>query len=798
MATEMGARQKTFLRGDKIESRLEFETLISDTSASLFACPLEEVHLAIERALERVRTFFHADRCGLLEASPDLRIVNVRHLSCAEGVSHVPPDLNLAPIFPWSFNRLFVERRILRVSSMMSELPEDAALERETSRQLSIKSALNIPLEHQGAIRHTIVLNNVREERDWPDVLVTRLRVFGEILVSALDRQEMLVDLHAAEERLNLAADSADAGLWAWDEKTGVCWATDKARKMFGYAQDQVITADLLLSSIHPDDRAMVQNVVDRSRLDAVPFDVEYRILRPDGQLRWFSTRGRPHFNAVGEAESFMGVTFDVTARKSVEKALLTSEARLESGADLAGLGFYELNFASGDAYLDARFRSLCGHPEGPLTALLALRFWAEHVHPDDLQQVMEQREQLHSGKLERVSIEYRYLHPSAGLRWMHHLARVAERDPAGRATRAYGVLRDNSERRQSEEALKDSLTEIERLKNKLQAEGEYLKAELRLAHVHDEIVGRSQGIQRVLHMVEQVAPTGSSVLVCGETGTGKELIAQAIHRLSPRRDRVMVKVNCAALPSGLIECELFGREKGAYTGALARQAGRFEIADGSTIFLDEIGELPLDLQVKLLRVLETGEFERLGSPKTFKADVRVVAATNRDLQDRIQKGKFREDLYYRLNVFPITLPPLRERREDIPLLVWSFIDEFSARMGKKITRVPRKTMDALMAKLWPGNVRELRNFIERAAIVTTGNTLTMPEMDESAQPAAAARTLAEVEREHILRVLEKTDWRIKGPKGAAAELNINPGTLYSRMKKLGIQTRHRPAGAGR
>jgi len=238
------------------------------------------------------------------------------------------------------------------------------------------------------------------------------------------------------------------------------------------------------------------------------------------------------------------------------------------------------------------------------------------------------------------------------------------------------------------------------------------------------------------------------------------------------------------------VESELFGREKGAFTGALTRQVGRFEVADGSTIFLDEVGELPPDVQVKLLRVLQEGEFERLGSPRTIKVNVRVIAATNRDLTDEIRKGRFREVLYYRLNVFPIRMPPLRERAEDIPLLVWTFLEDLSSRMGKKITQVPRTTMEALQRHPWPGNVRELRNVIEHGAIITTGDTLKVPLLDDAAPGVALPQTLADAEREHIQRVLESTGWRIKGPKGAAAALGLNPATLYSRMKKLGIRPR--------
>ena len=418
---------------------------------------------------------------------------------------------------------------------------------------------------------------------------------------------------------------------------------------------------------------------------------------------------------------------------------------------------------------------------------LQPVEFWAEHIHPEDRARVMEQRTQLHEGTLDRIDIEYRFLHPAQGEKWIHHLARVAERDAAGHAVQTFGVIRDITARRRAEDALRQSLAEIEQLKDRLQAESDYLKAEVKVSQSQGEVTGQSPAILRLLRQVEQVAPTDSSVLILGETGSGKELVAQAIHRLSPRHGHVVVKINCAALPAGLVESELFGREKGAFTGALTRQIGRFEVADGSTLFLDEVGELPLDLQAKLLRVLEAGEFERLGSPKPVKVDVRVIAATNRDLTAEIRNGRFRQDLYYRLNVFPLRVPPLRERAEDIPQLVWAFLGQLNTRMGKKITRVPRKTMEALQRHPWPGNVRELRNVIEHGAIVSTGDTLRVPLLDETAQVAAPTQTLADAEREHIRRAIERAGGHISGPNGAAAALGINRGTLYGRMRKLGI-----------
>jgi transcriptional regulator with GAF, ATPase, and Fis domain len=396
---------------------------------------------------------------------------------------------------------------------------------------------------------------------------------------------------------------------------------------------------------------------------------------------------------------------------------------------------------------------------------------------------------QVLDGRIATYSMEKRYRRKDRSIIWVNLTVSLV-RSADGRPRHFISIIEDITERKRAEQALKHSLEEIERLTDRLRAESDYLKAEIRVVQAQNAITGKSAAIQKVLHQVEQVAPTNSAVIIFGETGTGKELLAEAIHRLSPRARNVMVKVNCAALPSGLVESELFGREKGAFTGALARQVGRFEVADGSTLFLDEVGELPADVQVKLLRVLQEGEFERLGSPRTIKVNVRVIAATNRDLADEVRKGRFREDLYYRLNVFPIRMPPLRERPQDIPLLVWDFLADFSTRMGKKITQVPRPTMDALQRYAWPGNVRELRNVIEHGAIITRGETLRIPLLDDSPPGAAPPQTMADAEREHVLKVLERTRWRIKGPTGAAAALGLKPSTLYGRMKKLGIPLR--------
>jgi PAS domain S-box-containing protein len=337
-----------------------------------------------------------------------------------------------------------------------------------------------------------------------------------------------------------------------------------------------------------------------------------------------------------------------------------------------------------------------------------------------------------------------------------------------------------------------------ERERARLEQQNQYLREEIKSDHNFEEIVGRSPPLRAVLEAVGRVAPTDATVLITGETGTGKELIARAVHSASRRRDRPLIKINCAALPTGLLESELFGHEKGAFTGAIARRVGRFELADGGTIFLDEVGEIPLDAQAKLLRVLQEREFDRVGGAAPVRADVRVIAATNRDLLRAVRDRTFREDLYYRLSVFPIALPPLRARADDIPLLVHFCVGRFAARVGKRIERIDEDTMRLLCSYPWPGNVRELENVLERAVILATGPVLEIdPELLPSPQPqepvAADGTTLETVEKNHILTVLERTRWVIDGENGAAKLLGLHPNTLRSRMKKLGIA---RPATA--
>ena len=495
----------------------------------------------------------------------------------------------------------------------------------------------------------------------------------------------------------------------------------------------------------------------------------------------------------------------DITERKRAEETRYESERILNRAQEIAHLGSWELDLLTNRLkWSDETYRIFGLQPQEFSATYEA---FIEVVHPDDRAAV----DAAYSGSVregrDTYEIEHRAVRKSTGeIRTVHERCEHI-RDAAGRIIRSIGIVHDITERKKMEEALqkahdeleqqveertvelRTALSEINTLKDQLEAENIYFRQENKMKHRFEQILGQSDGLKYALYRAEQVAPMNTTVLILGETGVGKELIAFAIHDMSPRKDRPMITVNCAALPGNLIESELFGREKGAFTGADTRQVGRFEIAHGSTLCLDEIGELPLEVQAKLLRVIQHNEFERLGSSNTVKVDVRIVATTNRDLEEEIRKGRFRQDLYYRLNVFPITVPPLRQRKEDIPLMVQAFIERYSRKTGKQITSIQKETMKALQDYPWPGNVRELESIIERAVILCPGPVFQLADKLEISSPPllSAVRTLEETERNQILKILSETRWHIEGKDGAAAILGLHASTLRARMHKLGI-----------
>ncbi len=471
--------------------------------------------------------------------------------------------------------------------------------------------------------------------------------------------------------------------------------------------------------------------------------------------------------------------------RKDTEEHLRESELRLSLAAESADIGIWELNYDTNMFWATAHARKLFGYRNDDE---ISMERFEQSIHPDDRDRV-QQAIKNSLVKREAVDIEYQILTEKNVHKWIASRGRPFY-DTLGLPKRLLGISSDISERKRLESELKKRLKEVESLKLQLENENHYLREDLRTELGFEKIIGNSRELKAVLLAAKQVALTDATVLVLGETGTGKGLIAHAIHQMSARKGKPFITVNCAALPHNLIESELFGREKGAFTGANARQAGRFEVANEGTIFLDEIGDLPLELQAKLLRVLQDGEFERLGSTKTVKVNVRVISATGRDLRELVKNSSFREDLFYRLNVFPITLPPLRNRTEDIPLLAQFFVDKYARRMGRRIDSIAKSFLIKLMQYNWPGNVRELEHLIERSIIVCSGTSLTLEGKLESTSSIVSnsePRDLAAMERKHILQILQSTNWKIEGSDGAAAILELHPSTVRYRLKKLGI-----------
>ena len=641
------------------DKRLEFERLLVDFSARFVALPPEKVDDEISNALKEVLEFFSIDRCALLRLLPGKTSWQATHNAVAAGIPFYPIRTPTPiSIVPWIARKLAVEREAFSFARL-EELPEEAAVDKLTLKKFDIQSGLFIPIAALRSSEYSVSISSAEKDRTYPEEYIPQLRLLGEVFVNALERSMGEQALRESEERLNLAASAAEAGLWMMEMERGIVWATPKLRELLLFEPDEELPFDRFVAVVHPDDRDRVRMLVLKSLEGQEALNMEYRIVQPDGMIRWISSRGNP---------------------------------------------------------------------------------------------------------------------PSVG---------------SGLAKRLTGVSVDVTERKQMEQELRERLNEIERLKLQLEKENLYLREEIKTGKGFQKIVGNSEALQYVFFRVQQVAPTDATVLVLGETGTGKGMVAHAVHEMSARKDKPMLTVNCAALPANLIESELFGREKGAFTGAHAKQVGRFEVANGGTIFLDEIGEMPLELQAKLLRVLQDGEFERLGSPRTVKVDVRVIASTSRDLKAEVHNHRFREDLFYRLNVFPISMPPLRMRADDISELVGHFVNKYARKIGRQIKTVPKSTIKSLQAYSWPGNVRELEHVIERAVITSAGPVLRLADRLEG-EPVEAKedllKDLVAVEREHILKVLRKTRWKIDGVRGAASLLGLHPSTLRFRIKKLGIE----------
>lgn len=540
---------------------------------------------------------------------------------------------------------------------------------------------------------------------------------------------------------------------------------------------------ELWKSGLHPEDAPAVIQAVDAAA-EMRSLDIEYRWKHADGHYVWIRDMAVLVDGPNIGGPELIGAWLDISDLKEAVSSLQTSEERFRSIFNHAPMGIQILDDQGEHVMWNTAFLRILGYSQSEGEDLNL----SDRTFPDDRNRCDEMIENLKSGQCRDKSLQIRYYHRSGHLTYCHLVASSIT-DTKDRVQYIIMMIVDITDQKNSEKKLKTALSDVQDLTRQLEAENIYLQQEIKLDHNFDQIIGNSLALKLVLKDVEKVAGTDSTVLILGETGTGKELIARAIHSLSHRNTRPLLKVNCASLPGSLIESELFGHEKGAFTGAAARHKGRFELANGGTLFLDEIGELPLELQPKLLRILQEGEFERVGGSATLKTDARIITATNRNLKQMTIDREFRKDLYYRLNVFPIYLPPLNQRREDIPLLIHHFVKKTCKRTGKEIKSVTSRFIEILQSRNWIGNIRELENLIQRTIVMTDSNVLDRPAelSDSRAELPDTAAALAEVEKNHILKILELTRWQIEGTDGAARILDINPSTLRSRMKKHGI-----------
>jgi PAS domain S-box-containing protein len=543
--------------------------------------------------------------------------------------------------------------------------------------------------------------------------------------------------------------------------------------------------------AVHPDDLPRVIDAWRSSVETGAPYDVEHRIRRADGTYRWFQSRGMPYRDSDGRIVRWYNLLTDVDDLKQSEEMLRRSEADLLEAQRMSHTGSWRHNVVTDTLTVSAEVFRIRGRQPPP--GRMSIEFFYASMHPEDRDRIRSTYDTARSENAE-FDAEYRVLRPDGSVRHMHTIGHPVL-DDQGNVVEFVGTGIDVTDERQAMARLQGAFEEIERLKDRLRDENVALREEVNQAFMFEEIVGSSPALRHVVASVTKVAPTDSTVLITGETGTGKELIARAIHKHSRRSSRAFVSVNCAAIAPSLIASELFGHERGAFTGAVQQRQGRFELAHMGTIFLDEIGEIPGEMQVALLRVLQERQLERAGGNRAVPVDVRVIAATNRDLPAAIAAGAFRSDLYYRLNVFPIDVPPLRRRPEDVPLLVEYFVQKLATKMGKRIRRIDKHTLELCERYAWPGNIRELQNIIERSVILCAGDVLSIDETWLTSSDGSRTdpsrpltRTLQDQEREMIETALAGSRGKVAGGEGAAAKLGIPASTLESKIKQLRIE----------
>jgi PAS domain S-box-containing protein len=591
--------------------------------------------------------------------------------------------------------------------------------------------------------------------------------------------------LRESELKYRIVADHNHSWEWWRDPEGKFVYVSPSCKRITHHTPEEFVAdPDLLIRIFHPHDLPSFLKHLSEIEEGGLSGELELRVVRPDGSIRWIAHHCQPIFDEQGRFLGRRGSNRDITQRKAAENSLIESEERYRTLVESMNEGFAIADEKGTFVYANTKLFEMIGCTHDEVVGRPERNWLSEAGRRILGNQMIE----LEKGSRKPYEIEWKKRDGSTGHALVSPTPLFGDN---GQFKGNSAVITDITELKKAEESLREALSENQKLKERLEAENIYFRQEHELNHQFSNIVGQSNALKYVLFRAEQVAAANTSVLILGETGTGKELIAAAIHQMSSRRDKPLITVNCAALPNHLIESELFGREKGAFTGSDSRQAGRFEIADGSTLCLDEIGEMPMEVQAKLLRVVQHNEFERLGSSRTIRVDVRIIATTNRDLEEEVRKGRFRQDLYYRLNVYPLTVPPLRQRKDDIPLLVNFFVEQYARGLGKEFASIHSESMKILQDYEWPGNVRELRNVIERSVILAKGPVFQLFDRLENQAcqtPSSGLKTLEETEREQILRTLTETRWRINGKNGAAAILGLHPSTLRAKMHKLGIR----------
>jgi PAS domain S-box-containing protein len=668
--------------------------------------------------------------------------------------------------------------------------PEEAAFLRQIIERGS-QDVKDFDFEHRlrmpdGSIKHLRVVGRPSKDESGS------LEFVGAVM-DISDRKRTEEKLRRSEADLLEAQRLSQTGSWKLDASSGTVTVSPQAFRIFGVQPDEdTSTREFWLSRNHIEDQKRIQELFETATTEKTDYEADYRIVLPEGTIKHLHAVGHPVLNEAGNLEEFVGTVMDITERKRAEEALRRSEGYLAEAQRLTRTGSWAWDVRTGALYWSREiFRIYDYEPQEVVTWPQFL----ERVHPEDRPHI-EQRAKIESSEKEWVEsqTDFRIVLPDGTIKHLHTVARPV-RDGSGDITEVVGTVMDVTEQWKARIDLERAFEEIKRLKDRLQDENLALREEIDKASMFEEIVGNSPVLQTALTRLSKVAPTDSGVLVTGETGTGKELIARAIHRRSQRSSGAFVSVNCTAIPRELIASELFGHEKGAFTGATEQRLGRFELANGGTLFLDEVGELPAETQIALLRVLQEHEFERVGGTQSIPSDARVIAATNRDLEAAIAEGTFRSDLFYRLNVFPIEIPPLRERREDIPMLVEYFIDRYARKTGKKIRAIEKRTLELLRSYDWPGNVRELQNVIERSLIVCETQTLSVDEswLYRPSLPTHPrivvdlSEKLAAQEKEMIEAALRDSGARVSGPGGAAAMLGMPASTLESKIRAFKI-----------